>query len=313
MDDLLLRYMNASDEPTANEAAAALSAALRRKQDLGTLGVLSGGALAQPGSALLGAAGNDGQGLMHAQVARTARLDRKSAQEIAGLKDLRDFEARAKEQALDNERADRGQVLQADNNRIMQQLASSASGRQIQDSALAEAARTRLGEGTISGLAALPVAEGEVDKVVEAFNRLNMGGAAGRAGSAVTGLFGLQNTDSAEFNAVALQAMQAAGKILEEGKLQAGDELKYKRMLPQAGDSEDVLKTKATGLKSYLRELASRKAKGLKDAGYAVPQSLDPTAGQTPANDEHAQALAWAKANPNDPRAKKILQLNGGK
>lgn len=115
MDDLLLRYMNAEDEPTANEQAAAISAALRRKQDLGTLGVLSGGRLAAPGQALLSAAGNDGQGLMHAQVARTARLDRKSAQEIAGMKDLRDFTARAAEQKTDNERAERA-LLVSDKN-----------------------------------------------------------------------------------------------------------------------------------------------------------------------------------------------------
>ncbi len=277
MDDLLLRYMNADDEPNANEAAAALAAALRRKQDLGTLGVLSGGRLAAPGQALLGAAGNDQQGLMHAQVARTARLDRKSTAEIAAAQHLRELADKQKEQVIDNTRADRGQALQAENNRIMQQLAVQGAGQRTQDSANTEAARTRLGEATISGLAALPVAEGEVDKVTEAFKRLKMGGALGKAGSAATGLLVLQNTDSAEFNAVALQAMQAAGKILEEGKLQAGDEIKYKRMLPQAGDSESVLETKANGLKSYLRELASRKSKGLKDAGYNVPASLDPS------------------------------------
>lgn len=102
MDDLLLQYMNAADEPTANEKAAALSAALRRKQELGTLGVLSGGALASPGQALLGSSSNDAQGLMHAQVARTARLDRKAQQELAGLKDLRDFEATKREREIDN-------------------------------------------------------------------------------------------------------------------------------------------------------------------------------------------------------------------
>jgi hypothetical protein len=106
MDDLLLQYMNAEDEPSANEFASALSKALRRKQELGTLGVLSGGALASPGAALLGASGEDAQGLMHAQVARTARLDRKSAQDLAGIKDLRDFQARQREQQIDNKRAD---------------------------------------------------------------------------------------------------------------------------------------------------------------------------------------------------------------
>lgn len=314
MDDVLLQYMNANDEPSANEAAAAIAKALRRKQDLGTLATISGGALAAPGASLLNSAGNDGQQFTHAQVARTARLDRKTQQEISGIKDLRDYAFRQKE-------ADENQLLrkeginaQSQTAAAMQAMAGANFGLRKQEAAATDAARTRLGEGTISGLAALPVAEAEVDKVVEAFQRLNMGGAGGRAGSAVTGLLGLQDTDSAEFNAVALQAMQAAGKILEDGKLQAGDELKYKRMLPQAGDSNQVLKTKASGLKSYLRELASTKAKGFKDAGYTVPQSLDPSlAAQPAAPDEHAQALQWANAHPNDPRARAVLSMPGAK
>lgn len=124
MDDLLLRYMNADDEPTANEQAAAISAALRRKQDLGTLGVLSGGRLAAPGAALLGAAGQDNQGLMHAQVARTARLDRKAQQEIAGLKDLRDFAFREKTTAIDDDRGERSLAVQDKNADASRAIAS---------------------------------------------------------------------------------------------------------------------------------------------------------------------------------------------
>lgn len=115
--DPLMAYMNAEDEPTAQEQGAALAAALRRKQELGLLASLSGGRLAVPGRALMGAAGDDQQALMHAGVARTARLDRKAAQEMAGLKDLRDFAARQREQAIDNDRAERGiaaQLSQAD-------------------------------------------------------------------------------------------------------------------------------------------------------------------------------------------------------
>lgn len=143
MDDLLLRYMNAEDEPTANEAQAALAAALRRKQDIGTLGVLSGGRLASPGQALLGSSNADQQGLMHAQVARTARLDRGAQREIAGIKDLRDFAARQKEQALDNERANTGQVLQAENNRILQGLAVQGAGIRAHESAAADDQRAK--------------------------------------------------------------------------------------------------------------------------------------------------------------------------
>lgn len=146
MDDLLLRYMNAEDEPTANEQAAALTRALRRKQDLGTLGILSGGKLAAPGQALLGSSNADGQGLMHAQVARTARLDRKAQQEIAGMKDLRDFTARTKEQALDNERAEKGQGLQAENNAILQRIAVQGAGIRQHESAAADEQRRKTAE-----------------------------------------------------------------------------------------------------------------------------------------------------------------------
>lgn len=143
MDDLLLQYMNANDEPSANEAAAALSRALRRKQELGTLGVLSGGALAGPGQALLGAAGNDGQGLMHAQVARTARLDRNAQRELANLKDLRDFAARTKEQATDNDRAERAIAAQLELARTGQQIALGGYGIRQHEAAAADEQRAK--------------------------------------------------------------------------------------------------------------------------------------------------------------------------
>ena len=150
MDDLLQRYMNADDEPTATEAAAALSKALRRKQDLGTLGVLSGGRLAAPGQALLGASAQEGQGLMHAQVARTARLDRKSQQELAAAQHLRELADKQRMQTVDDARADkglaiteRGQALQAENNRIMQGLAVQGSAFRGHEVAAADDQRAK--------------------------------------------------------------------------------------------------------------------------------------------------------------------------
>lgn len=146
MDDLLLQYMNANDEPTANEKAAALTRALRRKQDLGTLAALSGGALASPGQALLGAAGNDGQALMHAQVARTARLDRKSAQEIAAIKDLRDFEAKQRENTIDNKRADEHNAATLELAKAGQAIAAAGLGYRGHEVAAADAARAKAAE-----------------------------------------------------------------------------------------------------------------------------------------------------------------------
>jgi len=71
-------------------------------------------------------------------------------------------------------------------------------------------------------------------------------------------------------------AMQAAGKIMEGGKLAAGDEMKYRQMLPRPGDSDDVVRQKVAGMKDFLRALAQARAKGLQESGYNVPPSLFP-------------------------------------
>lgn len=134
----------------------------------------------------------------------------------------------------------------------------------------------RLPPSTIEGLADLPVAEQQVDELANEFRRLGMGGISGRVSGAATDILGLRFTDSAEYNAAAKRAMQAAGRILEGGKLAAGDEVKYAAMLPRPGDSEDVVVQKVQGMKAFLRSLASQRAKGLKESGYQVAPSLVP-------------------------------------
>lgn len=126
----------------------------------------------------------------------------------------------------------------------------------------------------VSSLSELPVAEAQVDALEREFKRLNMGGMSGRASGTATDILGLRFTDAAEYNAAAKLAMQAAGKIMEGGKLAAGDEAKYAAMLPRPGDSDAVVRQKVDGLKSFLRELAGRRAKAFSEAGYAVPASL---------------------------------------
>src|SRR5574343_723700 len=140
----------------------------------------------------------------------------------------------------------------------------------------------RLPPSTIEGLADLPVAEQQVDELANEFRRLGMGGISGRVSGAATDILGLRFTDSAEYNAAAKRAMQAAGRILEGGKLAAGDEVKYAAMLPRPGDSEDVVAQKVQGMKSFLRSLASQRAKGLKESGYQVAPSLIPTESTPP-------------------------------
>ena len=165
----------------------------------------------------------------------------------------------------------------------------------------------------VSGLSELPVAEDQVNKLVDTFGRLNMGGMSGRASGAVTDIMGLRFTDAAEYNAAAKLAMQAAGKIMEGGKLAAGDEAKYAAMLPRPGDSQAVVEQKATGLKAFLRDLATRRAQAFKASGYKVDDSLIPGAAQAAPQDENAKALAWANSNPNDPRSAAIKARLGVK
>ena len=318
MNDALLSYLNAEDEPTANEAAAAMSAALRRRRDLGTLAALSGGRLAAPGAALLGGADSAERTLMGAQQARQARADRQAMQAYQQQKDA-DEMAWKKKEADENQLLRQAGIDSANNNAAaMRSMALANLGLRQQEVASADANKRRLNEGTISELAALPSEEAEVDKLADTFKRLDMGGLSGRAGSAVTGMLGLQGTDSAEYNAAALLAMQAAGKIMEGGKLAAGDEAKYRALLPRAGDAESVVQQKVQGLKSFLRELNAKRAGALKEAGYDVPKSVSgaatppPQAQQAaPVDAKREQALAWARANPKDRRAAQILEALG--
>ena len=152
----------------------------------------------------------------------------------------------------------------------------------------------------VAALSELPVAEKQVDDLVAAFQRLDMGGASGRAAGAVTDALNLQGTDAAEYRAAAQLAQQAAGKIVEGGKLAAGDELKYRKMMPQPGDSPEVVKQKAEGMKSFLRDLASRRARAFKESGYNVAPSLMPSdapmappARQTATNPQTGEKVEW--------------------
>ena len=121
-----------------------------------------------------------------------------------------------------------------------------------------------------------------------------------KAAGAVTDALNLQGTDAAEYRAAAQLAQQAAGKIVEGGKLAAGDELKYRKMMPQPGDSPEVVKQKAEGMKSFLRDLASRRARAFKESGYNVAPSLMPSdapmappARQTATNPQTGEKVEW--------------------
>lgn len=214
--------------------------------------------------------------------ARKAALDA-VARDEGKAKDERDFTYRQQHDAAQL-------AQQKDNADASRRMAGAGLGirQAAEQREVAKDARGRdLPASSLSELSELPVAEAQVDAAAEAFSRLGMGGSSGRAAGAVTDALDLKGTDAAEYNAAVTLAMQAAGKIIEGGKLAAGDEAKYRRMMPAPGNSPAVVKQKTEGMKVFLRDLARRRGKAFKDGGFNVPDSLIPA-------DEQASGPAQA-------------------
>lgn len=85
------------------------------------------------------------------------------------------------------------------------------------------------------------------------------------------------NTATNEFKDKARATAQAVGTILEGGKLAAGDELKYARMMPQPGDSKERAAAKVANVKALLTETRNNRAKAFAETGYKVPASATAT------------------------------------
>lgn len=143
--------------------------------------------------------------------------------------------------------------------------------RSLNNAATKEGAGKQLPAATLDELAGIDTATKQLDGLLETFTRTNQGGISGKAGGALTRALGLQGTSAAEYEGAASSVRQGVGKILEGGKLAAGDEVKYKNMLPKPGDSADVVKQKVQSLKAYLSQLKSDRLTTLKAGGYAVP------------------------------------------
>lgn len=186
------------------------------------------------------------------------------------------------ERATDNKRSDAALEAQKEQNRLMAGIRFAQEKRDADK----DARGRDLPATEVAALAELPVAEKQVDELASIFERLDMGGARGKAAQAAFNVTGQGfGTGVDEYDAAARLAMQAAGKIAEGGKLAAGDEVKYRKMMPQPGDSREVVKQKTQGMKTYLRELAQRRAQGFKGAGYNVPDELFPApSGGAPVN-----------------------------
>jgi len=124
---------------------------------------------------------------------------------------------------------------------------------------------------TLTDLADAETAINELEPLGKKFTTLKQSGSYAKLKAGMTNALGLQGTDAAEYQAAALRSMQGVGKILEGGKLAAGDELKYRKLLPQAGDSEEIAKQKIQESQAFLRHLKDERIKVLRDAHYDVP------------------------------------------
>lgn len=125
----------------------------------------------------------------------------------------------------------------------------------------------------VNELADYETAEKQVDDIFAKAEKENISGFGAKLNQAATQAFGLQGTDAARFEGASAPARQGVGTILEGGKLAAGDEAKYKNMLPRYGDSPEVLAEKKAALKAYLQTRKAERIKALGSAGYKVPQS----------------------------------------
>ena len=84
-----------------------------------------------------------------------------------------------------------------------------------------------------------------------------------------------------------------------------------KQYFPQAGDSPAVIEQKRKSREMVINGFA-RGAGPVKDIQDVADNNPYAQMKQTTqAHPQDLQAIQWAKSNPNDPRASKILQMNG--
>jgi hypothetical protein len=121
---------------------------------------------------------------------------------------------------------------------------------------------------TLTELADFDTAAKELDRLGGRFVELEQGGTWAKVKAKGTDMFGLQGTDAALYASEAKRAMQGVGKILEGGKLAAGDEHKYRSLMPEPGDSPQRLHSKIDGLKLMLSDLKAGRIGAYKNAGY---------------------------------------------
>lgn len=151
----------------------------------------------------------------------------------------------------------------------------------------------------------------------EAADRAAAAGLTGAAGVAVARALGLvpkskyegmtpqeQLVANAWDNAVEKYArvLTGAGMPIDEARRLALQDA------PHAGDSPVVMAQKFRRMQSFAQQAMSLSGKAGQQIAPAAPGAGPGAAGPSP--DDQA-AIQWARSNPNDPRARKILQMHG--
>jgi len=129
-----------------------------------------------------------------------------------------------------------------------------------------------------------PVVSGDANRISELTTALNQADQLGKtvtdpgtvsriqawAPQWVTDLTGGWGESAKAQNATIALVRQIIGKGLEGGVLRKEDEEKYKAILPQLGDTKDLVRDKLNGLKQALDRKRSDLVNALEDAGYDV-------------------------------------------
>lgn len=170
--------------------------------------------------------------------------------------------------------------------------------------------------------AQIPTALDDIGKTLEA-NVDVLGPVRGRAGQANP-----YDTRAQTIDAQVRAAAQMFGRYMEGGVLRKEDEEKYRKMFPNLSDPPQIAQNKLQIVRKLLTDKQNADVTALKNQGYDIggfstlPEQQSPRilrGGQPGAaqsqqlSPQDQQALEWAQANPQDPRADKIMQKLGVK
>lgn len=298
--------------PSDTEKQQALIAAIGKQRAAAQLGLLTGDrVLGGFGHAMLGDAQKQEETAQRDEAAGSAAGARALAMALAAQEKAKADERQAKrdaEQAAEtkvrDDRAERGQVIQG---RLLQAtlaglgIRAGADARDAAKDARVEADKAKgekLPATTVMDLADLPTAKAGIGNLAASFKDLGMSSTAARVSNALPNALGsMLGTDVSKFNDEALIAMQNVGKIMEGGKLAAGDETKYRRMMPRAGMNQAEAERQVAKMQAFLQELYDNRVNALHKQGYNTAGL--PAAGATPANPSGTPDIPAAATTPS--------------